>query len=219
MRIALEFEKKDAAKYISHLDLQRAFSRTIRRSGVPVMLSKGFNPHYTVSFASALALGIESECEIAELVLEKDVDPEQVLIAMKATLPPGLRAKRAAVLSEKAPKLAASVYAAEYKAFLRSGDLDKIKKAVCDIMDSEEITINKNGKDINIRNMISALRCDGDCIYMKLAAAPSGSLRPDIVIGEISGRAGDIGCRIVRTRLITKASGKEEGMFEAFIKA
>ena len=63
MRIGLEFEKKDTAKYISHLDLQRAFQRAIRRSKLPVALSSGFNPHYKVSFASALALGIISECE------------------------------------------------------------------------------------------------------------------------------------------------------------
>lgn len=218
MRIALEFEKKDAAKYISHLDLQRAFSRAIRRSGVPVMLSKGFNPHYTVSFASALALGIESECEIAELALEKDVDPGQLLIAMKAALPPGLYAKRAAVLNENAPKLAASVYEAEYKAILKPCDTDKIKKAICDIMDSSEITVNKNGKDINIRGMISSLKLEGEYIEMRLGAAPSGSLRPDIVIGEIRRLAGDIPCRVVRTKLLTKINGREEGMFEAFVK-
>jgi radical SAM-linked protein len=219
MRIALEFGKKDAAKYISHLDLQRAFSRAIRRSGVPVALSKGFNPHYTVSFASALALGVESECEIAELVLERDVDPGQLLIAFAAVMPPGLYAKRAAVLNEKAPKLAASVYKAEYNAFVKSGDLDKIKKAVRDIMDSKEITVNKNGKDIDIRNMISLLRLQDGCVEMILAASPSGSLRPDIVIGVIREQSGDISCRIVRTRLLTKASGKEEDLFEAFVKA
>jgi radical SAM-linked protein len=216
MRIALEFAKKDAAKYISHLDLQRAFSRAIRRSGVPVKLSKGFNPHYTVSFASALALGIESECEIAELATERDVDPGRLLIAMKAALPPGLYAKRAAVINEKAAKLAASVYEAEYKAILRSGDLDKIKKAVYDIMDSKEITVNKKGKDIDIRSMISSMRLDGGCVEMRLAAAPSGSLRPDIIIWEIKDQAGDLSCRIVRTKLLTKKAGKSEGLFEAF---
>lgn len=218
MRIALEFEKSGAAKYISHLDLQRAFSRAIRRSGVPVMLSKGFNPHYTVSFASALALGIESECEIAELVLDRDAHPGQLLIAFAAVMPPGLHAKRAAVLNERAPKLAASVYEAEYKAFVKSGDLGKIKNALCDIMESKEITVNKNGKDINIRSMISSLRLN-ECIDMRLGAAPSGSLRPDIVIEEIKKRAGEMQCRIVRTKLFTSVNGKEEDLFEAFIKA
>ncbi len=219
MRIALEFEKKDAAKYISHLDLQRAFSRAIRRSGVPVALSKGFNPHYTVSFASALALGIESECEIAELALGKDADPRQLLAALEAVMPPGLYAKRAAVLNDNAPKLAASVREAEYEAFLSSGDLDKIKKAVYDIMDSREITVNKNGKDIDIRCMISSLKFEGDRIGLRLAAAPSGSLRPDIVIAAIKERAGEFSCRIVRTRLLTKVSEKEEDLYEAFTKA
>lgn len=216
MRIALEFEKKGAAKYISHLDLQRAFSRAIRRSGVPVALSKGFNPHYTVSFASALALGIESECEIAEMATEVDVDPGQLFIAMKAALPPGLSAKRAAVLQDKAPKLAASVREAEYHVFVKSGNIDEIKKAVCDIINSGEIAVSKDGKDINVRNMIFSLEMQGECVIMRLAAAPSGSLRPDIVVAELKKRAGDIKCRVVRTKLLTEAAGKYKELFDAY---
>ena len=87
MRMALEFAKQDAAVFISHLDLQRAFSRAIRRSGASVKLSEGFNPHYVVSFASALALGIPSECECVEMQITGEVSPGQFLGAMRGTLP------------------------------------------------------------------------------------------------------------------------------------
>jgi radical SAM-linked protein len=215
MRIALEFEKKDAAKYISHLDVQRAFSRAIRRSGLPVALSKGFNPHYTVSFASALALGIESECECVEMATEVDVDPGSFLEAMKDSLPPGLYAKRAARIKDDAPKLAAAVSEAEYKVKI-SENLNDIKRAVCDIINAEHIIADKDGKHIDIRHNIFELGVSGGCLVMRLAAASSGSLRPDTVIGELKKIAGDFSCGIVRTGLFTRVDGKTTGLLSAF---
>jgi radical SAM-linked protein len=216
MRMALEFEKSGAAKYISHLDLQRAFSRAIRRSGAPVALSKGFNPHYVVSFASALALGIESECECVEMALDRDYSPEQFLDVMKKALPPGLVAKRAAQLREGAPKLAASVREAEYSVFFESDALDEIKIAACDIMKLDEVVISKDGKDIDIRPMIFALEFEGRLLIMRLAAAPSGSLRPDIVMRELKRRSLDFSFRVVRTKLTAQAAGHNMGMLDAY---
>ena len=217
MRIGLEFEKKDAAKYISHLDLQRAFGRAIRRSSLPVKLSVGFNPHYMVSFASALALGIESECEIAEIVTDKSVLPDEFLSAMKASLPPGLYAKRALVLKDNAPKLAAAVREAEYKVFIKDGSIDEIKNAVCDIMKSSEIIARKGGKDIDIRRMIIDLDLIGDSLLMRLECSPSGTLRPDILVNELKKRTA-ISCRILRTGLFTVKGGKAAWLLTAFEK-
>ncbi len=216
MRMVLEFEKSGAAKYISHLDLQRAFSRAIRRSGLPVSLSKGFNPHYVVSFASALALGIESECECVEMAMDKQISADEFLSAMKNALPPGLAAKRAAQLREGAPKLAASVREAEYSVFLGAEDLDNIKNAACDIMGEDKVIVCKDGKESDIRRMIFALDFYGEVLVMRLAAAPSGSLRPDIVIAQLKKRSRDFSCRIVRTRLMAGDDGRSTGLFEAY---
>ncbi len=219
MRIALEFEKKGPAKYISHLDLQRAFSRAIRRSGLPVRLSKGFNPHYKVSFASALALGIESDSEYVEIETE-DISPEIFLKAMAKALPPGLIAKRAATLSEGMPKLAAAVREAEYKVFFQPVHIDGIKAAVYDIMDSSEIIIQKRSKsgikETDIKSMIIDLEAGDGYLLMRLSAAPSGSLKPGIVVDKIKERAGDFSCRIVRTGLFTYRAGKAVELLSAF---
>ena len=101
-------------RYISHLDLQRAFSRAIRRSGLPVKLSEGFNPHYVVSFASALAVGMESVAECVEMALSRDVALDEYLMRMARALPPGLEARRAVKLPQGAPKLMAALRFAEY---------------------------------------------------------------------------------------------------------
>ena len=148
MRMALEFAKRGGAAYISHLDLQRAFSRAIRRSGMPVKLSQGFNPHYVVSFASALALGIESECECVEVQMASEVLPEDFLRAMGAVLPPGLAARRALRLKEGAPKLMAALSEAEYMAELGNADLNAVQAALRDIIASETVMATRSVKGV-----------------------------------------------------------------------
>lgn len=205
MRMALEFAKKDAAAFISHLDLQRAFSRAIRRSGMPVKLSQGFNPHYLVSFASALALGLPSECECVEVQLEKDVAPEEFLAAMQAALPPGLAARRAVRIKDGAPKLMAALGQAEYTAELAGADLAAVQAALRGIMASEAVMVTRSvkgaEKTLDIRPMITSLSLSGSALAMRLSASQNASLRPDAVLDEIKRRAGDFEYRVRRTAL------------------
>ena len=67
--IRVFFEKKDRAIYISHLDLLRTMQRALKRSGLPVWYSEGFNPRIYLNFPLALALGVESSCEIMDFPL------------------------------------------------------------------------------------------------------------------------------------------------------
>lgn len=204
MRMGLEFAKTGAARYISHLDLQRAFSRAIRRSGLPVKLSEGFNPHYVVSFASALALGMESTAECVEMALAKDVTAEEFLLRMAKALPPGIEARRAAVLAEGAPKLMAALRTAEYTVDV-DGDADAIARAVRDVMAQPQVLAEKTAKGvtktIDIRGMIEDISwLDGQLVLL-LSAAPEGSLRPELVMDVLRQRAGAFEYRAVRTGL------------------
>ncbi|MBQ9078281.1 MAG: DUF2344 domain-containing protein, partial [Ruminococcus sp.] len=49
-RVRAVFEKKDRAKYISHLDLNRCMRRIFRRSGLPIWYTEGYNPHPYYAF-------------------------------------------------------------------------------------------------------------------------------------------------------------------------
>lgn len=44
LKIRTVYEKRDRAKYISHLDLNRCMQRTFRRAKLPIWYSEGFNP-------------------------------------------------------------------------------------------------------------------------------------------------------------------------------
>lgn len=69
LTIRLTFSKKGYAKYISHLDLQRAMMRLLRRADIPLWMTQGFNPHPYLNFCSPLSVGIEGENELLDIKL------------------------------------------------------------------------------------------------------------------------------------------------------
>jgi radical SAM-linked protein len=218
--MALEFAKTGAAKYISHLDLQRAFSRAIRRSGLPVKLSEGFNPHYVVSFASALSLGMESDCECVEMALAQQVSAEEFLLNIARALPPGLVAKQAVRLRDSAPKLMAALSEADYEMPIDLSRVDDLKRSVEDVLKQEEILAVKvsggKEKQIDIRPMIKALTVYNDRLVMRLSAAQTGSLKPDMLLDVIEKQTDKLERRVKRTALYTQIGSETVDLLDAF---
>ena len=84
-------KRKNEASYISLLDLQRVMQRVLKRSGLPVWHTLGFNPHIYMTFACPLSLGQESECECVDVKTEAEApDFEQWKAALNAIMPAGI---------------------------------------------------------------------------------------------------------------------------------
>ena len=49
MEIRIKFAKYDTMKFISHLEVMRYFQKAVRRSGLDVAYTEGFNPHQIMS--------------------------------------------------------------------------------------------------------------------------------------------------------------------------
>lgn len=91
--IRLRFTKTSEAAYISHLDLQRVMARALRRSGLPVWYSQGFNPHIYLSFALPLPLMQESEVEAVDFKTEaEDESFASYILPLNRALPKGITA-------------------------------------------------------------------------------------------------------------------------------
>ena len=87
----LIFEKSESVRWLGHLDILRTFERAIRRAGLPVAFSTGFNPRERIAFASALSTGVTAGAEPAVLELTEPIDPTVLLAGLNETLPPGIR--------------------------------------------------------------------------------------------------------------------------------
>ena len=92
------FDKIGLMRYISHLDLMRLFQRSLRRTGFPLYLTKGFNPHPVIRVHNALKLGVVGEDLRAEFILEEVIDKSQVITALRHEMPEGIKIKRVEVV-------------------------------------------------------------------------------------------------------------------------
>ena len=138
MRMLLQFKKGDIVRHLGLLDLQRTMQRALRRSGLPVAYSKGFNPHIVMSFASALSSGIPGDAELLDVSLCGDVTEEECLGAMNRVLPPSLACSRVRLVDDRFPKVSASLRSAQYKITLRGGDARKIVQSIDRFLAEEE---------------------------------------------------------------------------------
>ena len=90
-KMILQFEKTESVKYISQLDMLRAFHRALRRADIPIAYSEGYNPQPKISFAFALSVGLVSHGEYLEATLKELTAPEEFIRRMNAVLPKGLQ--------------------------------------------------------------------------------------------------------------------------------
>lgn len=89
-KIGFIFSKRSLMKYISHLDLMRLFTRSMRRAELPLKMTEGFSPRVKLSFKRALKLGIESDNEEASVVLTEFVAPDEFSRRLQEQLPEGI---------------------------------------------------------------------------------------------------------------------------------
>lgn len=97
-RVSFVFTKKGLMKFISHLDLLRLFMRAFRRADLPLKMTQGFNPHPRFKINRALKLGLESEHEEAELVINEYIREKDFISLMEKQLPAGIDVRQARVV-------------------------------------------------------------------------------------------------------------------------
>lgn len=119
--VRIWFEKRGEASYISLLDLQRVMQRVLKRSGLPVWYTLGFNPHIYMTFSCPLPLGQESLCESVDVKTEQEApDFEQWRQALNAAMPAGITVYRVEQAGAKASQIAFADYEVRYPAAARS---------------------------------------------------------------------------------------------------
>ena len=143
LRLRATFKKTGRAKYISHLDLNRCMLRIFRRSKLPVWYTEGFNPHPYYSFALALSLGFESDCEIMDFNITDDNMPLSVIKdRLNEVMPEGMGIVDIAPQKNKITVSAK----AEYEFDLKADDVQGVYDAVEKLLAADEILIEKKTK-------------------------------------------------------------------------
>lgn len=88
--VRLWYKKSGLAVYTSHLDMNRCFTRAVRRAEIPIWYTEGFNPHPYMTFLLPLPLGQEGIKEPVDIRTVDDISKEEIKERLNAVLPESL---------------------------------------------------------------------------------------------------------------------------------
>jgi len=202
----LRFSKTGQLRFIGHLDFLKVFQQTLRRAGLPMAYSQGFNPHMQLSFALPVPLGMASINDYADISLESAMPADEICQRFNEYAPAGLYMSIAWEVT--GPGAAALVTAADYDLYEPLGvNESAANEIIQSLLSRDSIVIPKKiksgVKDTDIRpdildlSVVAAVTdaCDDitqkneneyekkqkPCISMRLSAGSGRFLNPLIV--------------------------------------
>lgn len=191
--VRLRFSKTGQAKYISHLDTNRVFSRALARAKINLWYTQGFNPRPYMSFSLPLSLGVESYCENVDLRILDDLTDEEIKERMNNALPLGIRIVDVYEDFMDCHDIVYSdyVYKFEFK------DNETALKKIVAVLESDEILAQKKAKqgrrrilkETDIKQFIvkynASIRDDNIVLNIRLLAGPDKNLNPTLLFDTI----------------------------------
>ena len=212
--LRVRFRKVGNLQYISHLDLQRTFNRVLVRAGLPLWYTKGFNPHIKMVFGMPLPVGSESECEMLDIRIEREMSEAEIKERLNRELTDELLVLDVYVPSEKFTAIAYAEY--EYAIVTTGADAalaEQVEKALV----GGNLTVTKKSKsgekEISLSEYIHSAEVTFDAgvisIRAKLSAAEGKYISPEALItalrretGILTGDPTSEHYRIVRRRAL-----------------
>lgn len=218
MRLRITFSKSGLLAYTSHLDLARAWERSLRRAGLPLAYSRGFNPRPKLQLAAALPLGCTGEAEMLDVWLERPLPVEDLVRALTPVLPDGLAVGQVREVRAREPPLQTRVVSAEYRVTVECAqERAQVERRIDRALAAPELPQERRGKRYDLRPLIESLwlerwgvPLEGEVsgveavLGMQLAAREGATARPEAVL-EALGMRGPF-ARYHRVRLILSSA-------------
>ena len=191
--VRLRFSKTGRLKYISHLDINRAMSRALKRAQIPLWYTEGFNPHPYMSFSLPLSLGVESLCESVDLRIIGDITNDEIKYRLNNVLPQDIKIVDVYDDFRDNSEIVYSDYVYKFEFKDNEAAFEKIKN----VLSSDElIALNKGKqgrkrvmKETNIKSFIDkysiSIRNDVIVLNIRLLAGPEKNLNPSLLFDTI----------------------------------
>lgn len=182
--IRLFYRKNGRAKYISHLDTTRFMTRVIRRAGIPVWYTEGFNPHPYMTFALPLSLGCTSDYEVLDIRLTDDgFDVSNLCDTLNAFCPSYIKFFE---VSEPVRKVADLCYA-RFEILIEG----EIEGPLNSFLSKDQIIVSKKTKKGGVREIDVASKIktfdikkteNGISLNIVLPAGSSENINPELIL-------------------------------------
>ncbi|MBC8532465.1 DUF2344 domain-containing protein [Clostridiales bacterium NSJ-40] len=140
----LWFSKEGPAKYISHLDLNRYFARVFRKAKLPLWYTEGFNPHPFMVFTLPLSLGMTGKRESLDIRLTEEMEKEEILRRLNASLAAGMHFFDVTEPLKKAGDVAYAAYTVFYDP--EEGTPEALEKSAEALCKAPQVIVEKRSK-------------------------------------------------------------------------
>jgi radical SAM-linked protein len=214
------YRKSGPLRFLSHLDMARAIDRAVRRAGLPVKYSEGYNPSAQIGYTNALPVGTAGERELCQIELERPLDADEVHRALAAELPEDLGVVGIEVVSGQRRKHVSGHTRADYEIELRpdkDATFADLCEAVGELLEAGSIEVVRETKsqvkEVDIRpglhelNVFEPRSADaGPRLRMSLALQQESLVKPSEVLEAVQrrlsrGKGGDV---TLEVRVVTR---------------
>lgn len=193
----IKFSKEGSICYTSHLDMLRLFKRALKKAGIKLSYSQGFNPHPKMGFAQPLSLGYSSIAEYLELETDEDYEENHLKQALHGQMPEGVTLFSCEKVIGQKKSLAARTDSAEYIIGIPMGKAaEQDGQALCEaFLNQKEILVpkkqkkSKQMKEVDIRKKIRSLNFviagENLLVTALLDCGSESNLSPELVINAL----------------------------------
>ena len=181
--VRLFYTKTGRMKFLSQLDMNRLMTRVIRKSGLPVWYTEGFNQHIYINYAVPLSLGFEGLYEIMDIRLTDDEPaPENIVKQLNSAAPDGIKFLRAA----EPVKPTVEIAFAEYE-LVFPDEGDGIYKDLREFLSQKSVVCLKKDKkgrlkEFDIIPKIKKTEISENGARLILSAGNEGNLNPSLLL-------------------------------------
>jgi len=194
-RVRIWYRVEGPLRYASVLEKGALWERLLRRAGMPLAYSHGFNPRPRLQLGTALPVGYASDCEVLDVFMRSRVDADAVPSMLAPQLPSGLWLSAA----KEVPLRARAIQARQREAVYEVSVWDNIpgaslRERIQAFMASDSVPRErrKKGKivDYDLRPLVLEIVLeDSDdarhIMSMRVVAGNRGSGRPEEVLDEL----------------------------------
>lgn len=163
-RVLLKLRKGEEVKYLSHRDVIRAFESALRRAGISVAYSAGFNPRPRMSFGSAIGVGVTSDDERIMVELVNPERTSRIKEQLNAVMPTGMTVLSAEEVPADVKSPISTLNASEFRLTLRGNGCapDAVKAVVDKLLSAAEVKVTRErqgrSSEVDIRPGILEVR-------------------------------------------------------------
>lgn len=198
IRCRATYQKYGPLRYISHLDLQKVWTRVLLRAKLPLAYTQGFHPVPKMASAWPLPLGWDGQNELVDLWFDfepdnlSENDLPQITGQLNSQTPEGLHFRSIETVELYSPSITALIQRADYLIVLGEAvNVSELGEKIEGLKQRSEIMRSRRGKKYDLKKLIEndpaliQTESGHNAISICMTARDSAMGRPDEFADEL----------------------------------